>query len=648
MIPSTSGIRRRRTGEDALLGLCVDLGVGRATFEAQPFEIARQYVGGRGLGVYLLLHRRAYEIDPLSPDSPLIIAPGPLTGSGAPATGRYSISARSPLTGTVFDGNSGGGLGIALRQCGLDYLVVEGASDSPVYIIVEHSGATLRSAADLWGLDARATLHRLKGRHRPCEAAVIGRAGENGVLFASIVNDRGRQVGRGGLGAVMGAKGLKGIVVVPPGSEPTRPAEPELFEAAVREVTTLVQANPATGQQLPRFGTSVLVHLLDRCGVLPTRNFRESQFESAAAISGETLRSSSGGKRTACADCPVGCARDMASRSGRGRGPEYENIWALGAACGVGDLAAIVAGNHACNDAGIDAISMGSTIACAMELAESGLLPGGPRFGRADALLPLIADTAERRGLGEELARGSLRMAGGRGAAELSMTVKGLELPAFDPRGMAGQGLAFATSNRGGCHTRANMLGHEIVGAPELLDRFSTEGKARVVIALQDLNATLDSLVGCKFAAFAVPTRGFAHLLGAMIGEPVGTEELLGVGERIWNAERLFNLRAGFGRPDDTLPIRLLHDPVPAGPSAGHVVDLPPMLDEYYRERGWDAQGAPSERKLCELGLPRESRASEESGRPGHSPPPHPTGPASGSVPPGICAMSTEGEASRC
>jgi len=610
---------RRRASSVSLTGLHVDVSTGRAEREEQSPETTRAYVGGRGLGVYLLLQRRAHDVDPLSPASPLIIAPGPLTGSAAPATGRYSISARSPLTGTVFDGNSGGGLGIALRRCGFDYLAVDGACEKPSYVLVDQDGATLRPAGELWGLDAPAALSRLKGLHGRCEAAVIGRAGENGVLFASIVNDRGRQIGRGGLGAIMGAKRLKGIVLAPSEDKSPLPADPGGFASAAREFEELVRSNAATGQQLPRFGTSVLVHLLNRSGVMPTRNFRESQFELADAICGESLRASSGGRRSACAGCPVGCARDVASATGRGRGPEYESIWALGAACGIGDLAAIVAANHACNEAGLDAITMGSTIACAMELTELGLLPGGPRFGEADVLAPLVADTVERRGLGEELAGGSRSLAAGRGGPGLSMSVKGLELPAFDPRGMTGQGLAFATSNRGGCHTRANMLASEIVGVPALLDRFATSGKSRPVIALQDLNAALDSLVGCKFAAFAVSADSFARLLGAMLGEYVATEELLLAGERIWNAERLFNLRAGFTRADDTLPARLLSEPVHAGPCTGHVVDLAPMLDEYYRCRGWDDRGVPTEDKLTQLGLPCHE-LSEGGGRPGAMP----------------------------
>jgi aldehyde:ferredoxin oxidoreductase len=269
----------------------------------------------------------------------------------------------------------------------------------------------------------------------------------------------------------------------------------------------------------------------------------------------------------------------------------------------VNDLTAILHANYACNRAGMDTITMGSTIACAMELTELGLLPGGPRFGDAAAIVDLANATAAGEGLGAELGVGSARFAARYGRPELSMSVKGLELPAYDPRGMKAQGLAFATSNRGGCHLRANMLGPEILGVPKMVDRFATLGKAGLLINLQNLNAVLDSLSVCKFTAFAMKEDYYARLLSAVWGETVEPQELLQLGERIWNAERLFNLAAGFGRADDTLPARLLHEPVPAGPSAGHVVDLPPMLDEYYISRGWDDAGRPSPAKLERLGL---------------------------------------------
>jgi aldehyde:ferredoxin oxidoreductase len=326
-------------------------------------------------------------------------------------------------------------------------------------------------------------------------------------------------------------------------------------------------------------------------------------FEHAEAISGEMLKKDHVQRRAACRGCVIGCARRTTAGGQSGEGPEYESIWAFGAECGVGDLTAIVQANYACNRAGLDTITMGVTVACAMELTEEGLLPGGPRFGDARAIIDLAEATAAGTGLGAARGAGSARFAASHGRPELSMSVKGMELPAYDPRGMKAQGLAFATSNRGGCHLRANMLGPEILGVPKMVDRFATLGKAGLLINLQNLNAVLDSLSVCKFTAFAMKEDYYARLLSAVWGEPVEPQELLLMGERIWNAERLFNMAAGFGRDDDSLPRRLLEEPVPAGPSAGQVVDLPPMLDEYYISRGWDAGGRPSAAKLARLDL---------------------------------------------
>jgi aldehyde:ferredoxin oxidoreductase len=498
---------------------------------------------------------------------------------------------------------------VALRRLGLDYLVVVGACDAPSYLLVgagspgEDPSATVRPAGDLWGLDVPASLARLRELHPGCEAGVIGPAGERGVLFASIVNNRGRSIGRGGLGAVMGAKRLKAVVVSGHGERQPPVADPERLSFVAYEAEKLIKANPITSQALPEFGTSVLVNVLNQAGALPTRNFRASQFEHAQAISGESLRRDYVQRRAACRGCGIGCARRTSTGDASGEGPEYESIWALGAACGVGDLKAIVEAGYACNRGGIDTITMGSTIACAMELTEEGLLSGGPRFGDAAAVVALCEATARGEGLGEELGHGSARLAARHGRPELSMSVKSLELPAYDPRGMTGQGLAFATSNRGACHLRANMLGPEILGVPKMIDRFATLGKAGLLINLQNLNAVLDSLSLCKFTAFAMKEDYYARLLNAVWGETVEPQELLRIGERIWNAERLFNLAAGFSRADDTLPRRLLEEPVVAGPAAGRVVDLAPMLGEYYISRGWDGEGRPTAAKLDRLGL---------------------------------------------
>ena len=586
-----------------LRGLRVDLSTGASVEEELPVGVRRAVLGGRGLGAWLALRERLYEVEPLAPENLLILAPGPLTGTGAPASGRYSVTSRSPLTRTVFDGNSGGSWGVAFRSLGYDYLMVGGACEAPSYLSVSAAGVELRPATDLWGLDVPTSLARLRELHPGCESGVIGPAGERGVLFASIVNNRGRSLGRGGLGAVMGAKRLKAIVVARDGAFRPAVADPERLSFVVYEAEKLLKANPITSQALPEFGTSVLVNVLNQAGAMPTRNFRDSQFEGARGISGEALRDGYVQRRAACRGCSIGCARRTTAGGESGEGPEYESIWALGADCGVGDLTAVVQANYACNRAGMDTITMGSTIACAMELAEEGLLPGGPRFGDAAAVIRLAEETAAGEGLGRELAEGSARFAARHGRAELSMSVKWLELPAYDPRGMKAQGLAFATSNRGGCHLRANMLGPEILGVPKMVDRFATLGKAGLLIDMQNLNAVLDSLSVCKFTAFAMKEDYYARLLSAVSGEQVEPQELLRVGERIWTLERLFNLAAGFGRADDTLPRRLLEEPVAAGPAAGHVVDLPPMLDEYYVSRGWSAEGVPSAAKLARLGL---------------------------------------------
>ncbi len=275
----------------------------------------------------------------------------------------------------------------------------------------------------------------------------------------------------------------------------------------------------------------------------------------------------------------------------------------MGAACGIGDLEAITEANYLCNDLGLDTISTGSTIACAMEMAERGIIDSDLRFGRADLLESTIRDIADRRGLGDELAEGSRRFAEKHGAGEYSMSVKGMEMPAYDPRGMQGQGLLFATSNRGACHMRGNMLGPEVLGLPKLVHRLQVQGKAGMVILHQNSAAAIDSLVICKFANMAVAEEYLARALTAATGVSYSTGDLIRTGERIWNMERLYNLREGFSRADDTLPRRMLEEPVAEGPSKGSVSHVLEMLDEYYSFRGWDEDGVPTKEKLEELGL---------------------------------------------
>ena len=451
----------------------------------------------------------------------------------------------------------------------------------------------------LWGRDVPTALARLQELHGRAEAAVIGPAGECGVLFASIVNNRGRQIGRGGLGAVMGAK-------QPQGDRPL-PVEGGLLPATGRSGSAsrrssprgqegLRKADPITSRSLPDFGTSVLVNVLDQAGALPTRNFRDSRFEAAEQISGEAagltaMRPARRLRRL------LHRLRPHASAAGgeSGERPEYESLWALGADCGIGDLAAIVAGQLRLQPGRPRHHHHGLN-----HRLRHGAHRGGPA-GRRPALrrrAPPCSSSSRRPPRAAALAtsspRASRRLAARYGRPELAMQVKGLELPAYDPRGMTGQGLAFATSNRGACHLRANMLGPEILGMPKLIDRFATLARPALLIHMQDLNAVLDSLVGCKFAAFAMKEDYFARLLSAVCRARRSSRRSCCASASASGRSRSSSTCApASAGADDTLPPRLLDEPVAAGPAAGHVVDLPPMLDEYYAARGWDAEGGP-------------------------------------------------------
>jgi aldehyde:ferredoxin oxidoreductase len=369
------------------------------------------------------------------------------------------------------------------------------------------------------------------------------------------------------------------------------------------ETRKLLAASPLTSQALPEFGTVVLMNIMNNIGALATRNHQQTQFEGAEAISGEELTEKYLVKNSACWACPIGCTRMSKTDKVEGEGPEFESTWALGAQCGIDDLPAIIEANALCNDLGLDTISVGSTIACAMELSEKGYLDSDLRFGRADQLVPVIEAIACRYDIGVELTDGSYRLAEKYGHAELSMTAKKMEMPAYDPRGLQGQGLLYATSNRGGCHMRGNMIGLEVLGLPKLIDRFQVQGKSSFVILNQNSNAAIDSLVICKFTNMGVADEYFARVLSAVTGVQYATTELIKVGERVWNLERLYNNREGFTASDDTLPPRLLTEAPVDGPSKGWVSQLAPMLKEYYRTRGWDENGVPTQKKLTELGL---------------------------------------------
>jgi aldehyde:ferredoxin oxidoreductase len=574
------------------------------SYQTQPLdmEMARLFLGGRGLGARLLWDLVGPEVEPLSPENALIFTTGPITASGSQTSNRFNVSTKSPLTNGILHANSGGWWGMQFKRTGYDALIVRGKAETPVMIEITPEGVAIKDASHLWGKGVFETTEILGQSRNQRNVLCIGPAGENLVRIAAIMNDKERALARGGAGAVMGSKNLKAIVVE--GKERNRPADPDQFKFMLYETGKLLKASPLTSQALPEFGTAVVMNVVNEIGALPTRNFQQSQFEHADKISGEEITDTILVKNQACWACPISCTRITKTKSGKeGEGPEFESAWAFGAQCGIDDLEAITEANYLCNDLGLDTISMGNIIGCAMELAEKGLIEEPLRFGQADKLPDLIADTAYRRDLGAEMAEGSYRMAEKHGAAQLSMSVKKLEMPAYDPRGMQGQGLVFATSNRGACHETGNMLGPEVLALPRLIDRFATQGKAGIVSVHQNSAAVIDSLVYCKFANMAVAEEFFARTLTAVTGEHFTADDLMVVGERVWTLERLYNLREGFTQADDTLPRRMLEEPVAEGPSEGFTVKLDPMLKEYYAFRGWDQNGVPKPKKIKELSL---------------------------------------------
>lgn len=580
----------------------VDLSNEKITETKLDEKLARDFIGGRGLGVKILYDRVGPEVKPLDPENLLIFATGPLTGTLSPTSGRHCVVTKSPLTNTISDSQSGGYWGAELKFAGYDAIIVRGKAKKPVYLWVRDGGAEFKDAKALWGKGTHATTDGICKElgDDKVKVACIGPAGEKLVKIAAIINDKYRASGRCGVGAVMGSKNLKAIAVRGKG-EP-KIANEELFKIYVRECQKVLKENPVTGTGLPTYGTAVLVNIINEHGVYPTRNFQTGVFPTADKTGGETIAETILVRNKGCYACPIACSRVTKVEGGEHEGPEYETIGAFGGMCGVDNLEAIAKANLLCNDLGLDTISMGNTIGCAMELSERGKFKG-PKFGDEKAVVELTQKTAMREGLGEKLAEGSARLAEECGMPELSMSVKGLEIPAYDPRGIQGHGLAYATSNRGGCHLRAYMIAPEILGIPKLMERFSTSGKPETVIIFQDLVAAIDSLVLCEFTSFALETVQYAKLLTSATSVEFTDEQIMTIGERIWNLERLYNLREGFSAEDDTLPKRLLEEPMPEGPSKGRTSMLAKMLPSYYSFRGWNSKGVPTREKLKELGL---------------------------------------------
>jgi len=594
----------------------VNLSTGEIKKQKINEEWARLFIGGRGYGDKIICDEVDPKIDPLAPGNKVVIATGPTAGSNAPTSGRTMVITKGAETGTIACSNVGGFFGPQLKQAGYDMVVIEGKAKQPVYLWINDGKVEIRDARKLWGKKTTQIDEMIKQETDPkARVITIGPAGVKLSRIANLMVDACRAAGRSGVGAVLGSKNFLGIAAR--GTKKIEFADLAETKKAIDQARKLIRESGTTHETLPKYGTAVMVNVINERGGYPIRNAQEAYDADAGVTGGEEIAAKILMKRWACAACPIGCGRVTEIKEGKykghhGEGPEYETTWALGLMCGVHDLNAITEANYLCNDYGLDTISAGGTIACAMELYEKGYIPEKDvpfpiKFGDGDTVVKLVQMMGEREGvIGNLLAEGSYRLAEHYGHPELSMSIKKQEIPAYDPRAMKGIGLNYATSNRGGCHVRGYTISQEVLDWPWTVDRLKYEGKAELTKHMQDFTAVIDSSGMCLFTIFGMGyIRDYGPILRAITGIPYSDDELMKAGERIHNLERLFNLKAGLTGKDDTLPPRFLKEPIPAGPSKGEVCDLDRMLPEYYKLRGWDKEGVPTRETLKALGLER-------------------------------------------
>jgi aldehyde:ferredoxin oxidoreductase len=587
--------------------LRIDLTHGDVEITPLSEEAMPLILGGKGLGAWLLTHEQAPGVEPLSPENHLIFHNGPLTGTTAPTAGRFGCTTRSPATGTYCDSYCGGYWGQMLKYAGYDALVLTGASAQPVLLVIDDDQVDIREAGYLWGSSITETTERLQEEFgRDWQSLVIGPPGERQRNIAGIFNET-RALARGGVGAVMGSKNLKAIVTR--GSGYVKVFDPEGFRRALQLAFRAVRMSSET-TLLRQEGTANILEIINVMGALPTRNFQRGQFEYAENISGGAFRENHWVKDYACFGCPIACGK-YTKRLDDGKfveGPEYETIFAMGANCAIGDGEMIIRLNWLCDEYGLDTISAGGVIGFVMEMFERGIISAAdldgisPRFGDGESALALAEKMARVEGCGEWLAQGVACIAERYPQAQpFAMHVKGLEMPAYHPNAAKGTALAYAISERGACHLRGAPLGELFSGSA---DPLSIEGKPQLFRDHQADKAVWDSASLCYFPSYGMKLKELWQLVTTATGFEYPTvSDLELVGERVSTLARVFNVREGFNRVQDSLPARNLSQPMAGGPADGHVVSLEPMLDEYYRIMGWDAEGVPTQEKLRSLGL---------------------------------------------
>jgi len=586
----------------------VDLTAGSVSYTPIDESLARKYIGGRGMGVKFVFDNGP-KVEPFSPENLLCFMNGPVTGSPISLSGRLAVVTKSPLTGTITDSHMGGFSAAKLRWAGFDGLLIKGKAAAPTYLVCENGEVNIHDASGFWGLGVRATVKALQEKHGQ-EAAVmcIGPAGERLVHLAGWLNEDDRASGRGGTGAVGGSKNLKAIVVLGDRKNQPKPAAErkaafhEAHKAGQKAILAGALTAPKKGG-LSVYGTNVLMNIINEAGALPAFNGRVTTYPQAEEISGEAFREHLLVSEPVCHACPVACKKEVEVKEGRWKvkteSMEYETSWAIGAMCGLHDREAMAYMLDQCNDYGLDTIEIGVALAMLMEASELKLTDEVVNWGDAEKMSELIRKTAYREGIGDTLALGAYGAAVKLGNPDLAMSVKGQAIPAYDPRGIQGIGLGFATSNRGGCHLRGYTVASEIAGIPFATDRTEWEGKGELLKTFQDLLAFTDSMDVCKFATFSEGAAEFAAQVEALTGIAITPDEAMRIGERIYNLERYYNNINGFVGKDDSLPRRFLELPATGG-SEGMLSHLPEMLVEYYAVRGWE-DGVVPEAKLKEL-----------------------------------------------
>lgn len=616
-------------------GKILEINLSTKTIVPQPLsrEMAGGYLGQAGINAKFLYDYTTREMDPLAPAAPLIFGVGPLGGTMAPCSGRFTVTFKSPLTGIFGDSNCGGHWGPELKMAGYDHIIITGRADQPVYIWIDDDRVEIRDARHIWGKTTWETDALIKGElaDNTVQVACIGPAGENKVRFAAIICNLARAAARCGPGAVMGSKNLKAVAVR--GNRGVEVARPEAFREAVETSVKAILRDPLY-EVASTFGTTAITGLAQMLGFLPTKNFQQSTFDGAENLRGEVLLEKHVVKHKGCYNCPVSCSRYCRVNQGTpaaigGEGPEYETISALGSKCGNDNLEAVLYANMLCNQLGLDTISTGNTIAWAMECFEKNIITPSLLDGRQltwgdhKGMIELIHKIASREGAGDLLADGALAAARKIGGEGLVVHSKGMDYPAVDVRGTKGMALSFAVSPRGGDHLKGLPL-YEV--APDIYARdikeqlgidvtpdywLQYETKARLMSWHENWHCVVDSLGLCKLEGIAIKPllpEHFRGLLTAATGWDLSVEQLERIGERIWNLERLFGIREGIRREDDMPPRRLLEEPISTGPARGKGLErgnYVRMLEDYYHLRGWDPKtGIPGESKLKELGLP--------------------------------------------